>query len=147
MHSNCHNTLWTLISCSLRFLILDNTRKYRPIYNFRYNYPFFSEICNFKNLSGVMEMILWLAQWLLQYLVEPKKVLLEVCHTRKNEKKWPKKLFIGKIAFFWKIVFIDLVGHKEKILLLAQKLWHYLLNPYNMFLEVFLVKYLEKKSA
>ena len=26
-HSNCHITLWTLINCSVRFLILDKTRK------------------------------------------------------------------------------------------------------------------------
>ena len=26
-HSNCHKTLWTLINCSLRFLILDKRRK------------------------------------------------------------------------------------------------------------------------
>ena len=46
----CQNILWTVINCSLAFAILDNTRKTRPKFFFRWSFAFFSKLSVFNNL-------------------------------------------------------------------------------------------------
>ena len=47
---------------------------------------------------------------MLKKLVEPNKLLLDVCNSRFFEKKGQNLFFTGTIAFFWKDVSIDLLG-------------------------------------
>ena len=54
---------------------------------------------------------------------------------------------IEKNAFFWEIVFIDLVGPHEMILYLSQYLSQYLLDSFKLFFEVFHTRYYLKNLA
>ena len=50
-HSNCHNTLWTFIDCSLSFIMLDNTGKFGQIFCFTRSFAFFSQKFVFSTTS------------------------------------------------------------------------------------------------
>ena len=93
-HSVCQNTLWTLIKCSLRFVILDNTRK-RPKLFFTGKIAFFSKICFqqplrfFKIWSNYFRSETQITSWTLT------KCSLRFAYskTRLYEKKRPKSFF------------------------------------------------------
>ena len=55
---------------------------------------------------------------------------------QRSRNNQPKMFFIGKIASFWEIVFIDHVGPSEIISKLEQEMWRYISDPYKLFLEV-----------
>ena len=55
--SVCQNTMWTLMNCSLRFVMFYNTRNQANIF-FHWIDCLFSKNCVFHNLLGVTEMIL-----------------------------------------------------------------------------------------
>ena len=58
-HSNCQNTFWTRIKCSMKFLILDNIRKSLQLIFFTEIIAFFfSKIRVFKKFLGNTELIL-----------------------------------------------------------------------------------------
>ena len=63
---------------------------------------FFSKVCVFNNLLGVEEVILELASQKLKKLLEPNKLLLEVCNKRFFEKRRPKSFFHREDSLFLK---------------------------------------------
>ena len=60
-------------------------------------------------------------------LVDPHKLIPDVCHTRWYEEK--RSFVILKKAFLEMFVSVDLLGPKETILIFAQFLAEYLVDP------------------
>ena len=75
---------------------------------------------------------------MLKKIVEPIKMLLDVCNSLLYEKKQAKFFFLtGMVAiFFRKVVSNDLIGPTENVLLVAQKMSKYCLNPFKLFFEI-----------
>ena len=142
------NSLWTIISCSLRFIILDITGKNEPkLLSPENNYIL---KCLFLSTSKV-----------------PKKGWYHL-HKKFQKNSWTlengcfpifscsiigekigQKFFSSESSpFFSKIwFFINLLGPKELILLLPQYLSDYLLDLYTSSFEVFHTRYYEKKRT
>ena len=57
LHKNCHKTFYIPISCSLRFLLLDNARKNCPEYFFRWKKDFFVKKNVFSPTSFVLRKL------------------------------------------------------------------------------------------
>ena len=103
LYSNGKISLRTLANCSLRFVPLDKGGKMgQQLLWLRIQ--LFSE-------KFVFEMILSLAQLVSKYLVDPYKMLLDICHVQYYEKIRSKNFFHWKGCFFSKVcVFNNLLG-------------------------------------
>ena len=118
----CQIILWTVINFSLAFAILDNTRKTRPKFSFRWKFClFFSKLSVFNNL-------LWSQKSLYNFHGNRQKNSLWI---HKNcspmfvarddtRKKGPKSFVIVKTATFEMFVPIHLLGPKQTFLSFAQ---------------------------
>ena len=85
-------------------VVFDNRRKNRPQVFFHWKVRlYFSKIWFFINLLGPKELILLLAQYLSDYLLDLYTSSLEVCTTRYYEKKKTPKYFNHwKVCLFFK---------------------------------------------
>ena len=70
MLKNCHKTLWTLIGCSLWFVIPANRRKHWPKLFFHWKTSLFSEVYVFNNHLGPKEKILSIPRYLPGYIFD-----------------------------------------------------------------------------
>ena len=73
------------------------------------------------------------------------KLLLEVFHQRYKEENWAKNFGIVKTAFFEMFVPIEILGPEEMILSFAKFLSKHLLDPLNMFHDIFMFDKTKKK--
>ena len=104
-HSNCQNIFMALINRFLRFITLDNLRKYRANTFVHWKTAFFSKICVFSKLLGpkkdhitstfIVRISFWLL-WIVFWAFSNPKI-------RKNIGQ--PHFLTEKIAFFQKYVF------------------------------------------
>ena len=103
-HSNCQKTLWTLIKCSLKFLLREKT-----VNRFfsEESLPCSSKIFIFNNLLGPKRM-LQVPQYRPKQLVNLKKNFLTFVMFDFTGKNGPKFFFTWKQLFFEMFVSLDL---------------------------------------
>ena len=102
-HSNCQNTLWTFIKCSLRFVILDNTRKRPKSFLHRKDCLFLSKVCVFQQPLRCYRSDLITSTVNVGIPFGPLQIVDEVCHNRLYEKEKAKIISYWKDCFFSKI--------------------------------------------
>ena len=77
--NRCQNGLRTLINWSLMFVTLDDMRKNELLSSWR---QLFFETFVSIDLLGPKEMILSIAHYLTKYIVDPDKLLPDICHVQ-----------------------------------------------------------------
>ena len=115
-HSSCHNSFWTPISCFLRFVTLDKTRRNRRQYFFRWNDSFFQKLvfsttsevlkkCSYEFYNDCQNTCLTLKNCPVRFVT--------LDNTRKNRRQ---HFFAEKVAFFSKkCVFNNSLGSKKTL--------------------------------
>ena len=106
-HSNCQNTLWFLIKCSLRFSTLDNSRKNGPITFLHWEVCLFFNLCFqqplrcYRNDLATSTVIVRIPCW------ASKTVPWALSHSIMGEKIGQNLFFTGKFAFFSKKIVLS----------------------------------------
>ena len=81
LRKKCRTTFWTFTKGFLLFFKFDNSKKKaKRVFHRKDN--FFIENCAFNVLLGVTQIVLQLAQWLLEVLLQPIKLSFDVLYAR-----------------------------------------------------------------
>ena len=122
MHKKCQEVIWAVLSCSLRFLILDRTKKEGEKSSFSNNCVFNSITGNTRKTGQkrffqpgdgffqkfpltsyiLKKTFFWLSQKILVNLEAPLQLQIDDYHTWRNEKTKAKEIFLWKNSFFLK---------------------------------------------
>ena len=116
--SNCQNTLWTLIYCTPKFVILDNTRRNGQLIFFTGKIAFlFKNLCFQQPLKCHRNDLTTSTVFFRIPVATLQVVHLGLSHSITRETIGQNLFFAGKFAFFSKhCVFSNLLGVKQLML-------------------------------